>query len=65
MPYTDAQKKATIKYNAKAYDRIELKVYKGQKSEWRAHAELHGESLNAFIVRAVNNQIDADNKAGQ
>ena len=30
MAITEAQKRASAKYNAKAYDRIELKVKKGK-----------------------------------
>ena len=49
MPYSDAQKRATAKYNAKAYDRIEVKVAKGKKAEIKAYAESKGESVNGFI----------------
>ena len=30
MAYSEAKKKATIKYQKKTYDRIELKVKKGE-----------------------------------
>lgn len=56
MPYNDAQKRATAKYNAKAYDRIEIKVKKGQKEKIQAHAEQVNKSLNSYIV----DLIDAD-----
>ena len=49
MALTDAQKRAVAKYNEKAYDRIEVKVYKGQKDKIKAHAESKGMSLNAYI----------------
>ena len=48
------------KYMAKAYDRINLTVYKGDKDEIRQHAEQQGESVNAFIQRAIREQIQRD-----
>ena len=47
---------------AKAYDRINLTVDKGQKDVIKAHAESRGESVNAFINRAIENQTKQDNK---
>ena len=43
------QTKASNKYNAKAYDRIALQVYKGQREKIAAHAASKGMSLNAYI----------------
>ena len=48
------------KYNAKAYDRINLTVPKGQKEKLSAHAEARGESLNGFIKRAIEETIKRD-----
>lgn len=53
MPISEARKRANAKYNAKAYDRIELKVTKGKKEKIRLYAESQGESINAFINRAI------------
>lgn len=61
MSVSEAQKKASAKYNLKAYDRIELKVKKGEKDSIKAHAEQQGESLNAFINRAIAEAIARDN----
>ncbi len=41
------------RYIAKAYDRINLTVPKGEKDEIKAFAELRGESVNGFINRAI------------
>ena len=46
----DSQKRAVAKYNAANYDRVELRLEKGQKDVVKAHAEAQCESLNAFIV---------------
>lgn len=45
---------------AKAYDRINLTLPKGQKDIIKAHAEGRGESVNAFINRAIDNQMKRD-----
>ena len=45
---------------AKAYDRINLTVPKGHKEIIQAHAESCGESVNAFIGRAIGNQMERD-----
>ena len=45
---------------AKAYDRIILTLPKGQKDIIKAHAEGRGESVNAFINRAIDNQMEQD-----
>ena len=52
-PLSEAKKRANAKYNAKAYDRIEFKVKKGQKAELQAYVAARGESMNAFITRAI------------
>jgi|GEM_PF-488926 len=61
MPVSKAQQKATAKYALKAYDRIELQVYKGEKEPIKSHATTQNESLNAFINRAIKETIERDN----
>ena len=41
-------------------DEIKVRVPKGRKAELQAHAEGQGESLNGFIVRAVDETIERD-----
>lgn len=60
MPLSEARKKANAKYNAKAYDRIEIKVKKGKKEIITEHANKKGESVNAFINRAVDEAIERE-----
>lgn len=55
-----AQQKAVNKYVKNNYDRINVTFAKGRKAEIKAHAESHGESVNAFIVRAVNEAMERD-----
>ncbi len=47
-------------YIAKAYDRINLTVPKGQKELIKAHADSLGESVNAFIQRAIEETMNHD-----
>jgi len=58
-----AQQKATNRYIAKAYDRINLTVPKGEKEAIQAHAEKKGESVNGFIGRAIRETIERDGDA--
>lgn len=60
-PLTEARKRANAKYNAKAYDRLELKVKKGEKENIINHANLKDGSLNKFLNRAINETIERDN----
>ncbi|MBD5144834.1 MAG: antitoxin [Ruminococcus sp.] len=48
------------KYAAKAYDRMQIIVKKGKKSELQAAAEMQGDSLNAYIKKAVREQYKKD-----
>ena len=63
MPASKAQQRAVDKYVKLNYDRIEVKLPKGSKETVKAHAETRGESVNAFIGRAIQNQIERDNAA--
>ena len=61
MPKTEAQKRATIKYDTKAYDRLNIIVTKGEKDKLKTHAAGRGESLNGFVNRAINETAERDN----
>lgn len=60
MPASKAQQKAVNKYMAANYDRVNLTMPKGKKEAIQAHAETQGESVNAFINRAIDNQMERD-----
>lgn len=49
------------RYNKKVYDEIKVRVPKGHKAKIQAHAEQKGESVNAFINRAINEAMQRDN----
>lgn len=65
MPVSKAQQRAVNKYMAANYDRINLTVPKGQKNTIKAHAEAQGESLNAFINRAITQTMERDAPAAK
>lgn len=60
----NAATRAKNKYNAENYERIALSVPKGEKDKIKAHAESMGESVNGFINRAIENQIEMDKREG-
>ena len=63
MSISKAQQEAVHRYVKKNYDRIELVVKpKGKKDDLKAHAARMGESLNAFINRAIDEAVERDNK---
>lgn len=62
MPINEARRKANERYNAQAYDEIKVRVSKGHKAELQAHAEQRNESLNGFINRAIDTQLERDNR---
>lgn len=61
MAISKAQQKATAKYVKNSYDRIDLKLQKGEKEKIKQHADRNGESLNSFINRAITETMQRDN----
>ena len=64
MAASKSHQKAVNKYIAKAYDRIYLTVPKGKKVAIQAHTAILGQSVNAFINRAIVNQREQDGAGG-
>ena len=62
MPYSESQKRATMKYDEKAYDRIALRVAKGDKDKIKTFAENNGESLNGFINRLIDEAMGQESE---
>lgn len=60
MLISDAQKRAVAKYKKKSYDRIELTVPKGKKAAIQERARAHGESLNAYINRVIDEAMERE-----
>ncbi len=53
---TEAQKKANNKYFER-FDDIKIRVPKGKKDEYKAHAQSKGMSLNAYIIGLIEADI--------
>ena len=60
MPTTKAQQKAVAKYMKDNYDEIKVLVKKGKKDEIKIHAQAKGESVNAFVNRAIEEAIERE-----
>lgn len=56
--YSDAQKEATMRYNKRAYDRINIIVKKGERQVIKDFAASQGKSLNRFILDAVEAEMN-------
>ena len=65
MAVSKAQQKAVNKYVKENYDRVNVNMPKGQKETVKAHAEARGESVNAFINRAVTETMERDKAAAR
>ena len=51
--YTEGVKESNRKWDAANLDRLSVAAPKGTKARWKAVAEARGQSLNQFIVDAV------------
>lgn len=58
MPYTEAQKRANMKYIKEKTDDIRLRVPIGLKDKYKAEAEKRGyKSMTQFIIDCVEKEI--------
>ena len=60
MAPSDAQKRATAKWQQEKMEDIKFRVPKGKKAIIKAHADKCGESVNAFLLRAVEETISRE-----
>lgn len=60
MAYSEAQKRATLKYRDKAYERMEILVKRGMKDELKAHAAKQGLSFNAYVLHLIEKDMEDD-----
>lgn len=60
MAVTKAQQKAVSKYMKENYDVYQIRMPKGKKDTIKAHAEAGGESVNAFINRAIDEAMERE-----
>ena len=59
MPKTPAQRKAQAAYMGK-FSRISVRVSPEDHERIKAHAAAQGESVNDFVLRAVNDTMKRD-----
>lgn len=52
MATNEAARKAVAKYHEKL-DEFKVRIPKGKKAEYKAQAEAHGLSLNAYVVKLL------------
>ena len=57
---TEARRRASAKYLKEAVEDVRIRVPKGQKAVIKAHAESQGESMNDFVVRAIDEAIEQE-----
>ena len=62
MAVSKAQQKAVAKYVREKYDLYQVKMPKGRKDEIKAHAEMQGQSVNSFIIAAIDEKMEHDRK---
>ena len=62
-PASKAQQKAVNKDMKSNYDRVNLIMPKGKKDIIQAHAAQQGESVNAYINRAIDEAMQRDDSA--
>lgn len=60
MPVSKAQIKATTKYESANYDKILLRLPKGSREEIKEIAAAAGESVNGYILAAVDERMQRD-----
>ena len=57
MAVTKAQQKAVGKYESANYDKVLLRLSKGDRDKIKAHAQSKGMSLNAYIVGLIERDM--------
>lgn len=63
MAVSKAQQRAVNKYVKNNYDEIKVRMPKGKKEVIQAHAAQQGESVNAYINRAIDKAMSEDNSS--
>lgn len=61
MAYSESAYKAAKKYREKNIKRVPLDMQITKYEEVQAYAKAHGESVNGFIKRAIDEAMERDN----
>lgn len=62
--YTEARKEGNRKWDAANLDRVSIAMPKGKKDGVKAAAVAVGESMNQYIVTAIDQRIERDKQEG-
>lgn len=57
---TPAQRRAVGRYEAANYDKVLVRLPKGDREQIKAAADSSGESMNAYIVGAIRDRMDGE-----
>lgn len=57
---TPAQRKAVGKYEAANYDKVLVRMPKGEREEIKAAADAAGQSVNVYILEAVRDRMERE-----
>ena len=60
MPNTKAQKQAIKRYVNRNYDLFQVSMKKGLKGKILKTIEKTGDSINGYIIKAIENQLKTD-----
>lgn len=58
--YTDARKEGNRKWDSANLDRVSIAMAKGKKDDIKAAAAAAGESMNQYIINAVDQRMERD-----
>ena len=59
-PVTETHRKYTAAYLKANYDDYKVRMPKGKRDQVKEHAKSTGESMNAFINRAIDEAMERD-----
>lgn len=60
--YTESRKKSNAKYDAESVDRFTVRLPKGKKTLLQLYCAGINQSLNAFILAAIDEKLERDKK---
>ena len=63
MQYSEKSRDYSIKYAKENLKRVPLDIQKPTYEKIKAFAEAHGETVNGFIKRAIDEAMERDNSA--
>jgi predicted HicB family RNase H-like nuclease len=64
-PVSKEHQEYTAKYVKENYDEFKVRTPKGKKTQVQKHSVNTGESMNAFINRAIDEAMERDKQAQQ